>query len=151
MSDRIDRAVAKSILAAEGAAIGGAIAGPVGAGVGAVTGLIVGDATTVFPLDMIAIPAYQAYMIAGVPAMQVYIRAGETLVPTGGNVEDVQEVMQEVAPKAKRKRKSKNPWIVFNKKFSYRAKRKSESSQEYLRKRTKAARAAYNKQKRGGK
>lgn len=151
MSDRIDRAVAKSILAAEGAAIGGAIGGPAGATVGAVTGLIVGDATTVFPLDMIAIPAYQAYMIAGVPAMQVYIRAGETLVPTGGNVEDVQEVMEEVAPAPKRKRKSKNPWIVFNKKFSYRAKRKSESSQEYLRKRTKAARAAYNKQKRGGK
>ena len=97
MSDRIDRAVAKSILAAEGAAIGGAIGGPAGATVGAVTGLIVGDATTVFPLDMIAIPAYHAYMIAGVPAMQVYIRAGETLLPTGGNVEDVQEVMEAVA------------------------------------------------------
>jgi len=149
MSERIDRAIAKSILAAEGAAIGGAIGGPVGATVGAVGGLIVGDATTVFPLDMIAIPAYQAYMLNGTPSMQVYIRAGETLVPTGGNVEDVQEVMQEAAPKAKRRRK--NPWIQFNKKFSYRAKRKSESSQEYLRKRTKAARAAYNKQKRGGK
>lgn len=147
MSDRIDRAVAKSILAAEGAAIGGAIGGPVGATVGAVGGLIIGDATTVFPLDMIAIPAYQAYMITGVPAMQMYIRAGETLVPTGGNVEDVQEAMQEVAPK-RTKRRKKNPWIVFNSKFKYRAKRKNESSQEYLRKRTKAARLAY---KRGGK
>lgn len=150
MSDRIDRAVAKSILAAEGAAIGGAIGGPAGATVGAVTGLIVGDATTVFPLDMIAIPAYQAYMIAGVPAMQVYIRAGETLVPTGGNVEDVQEVMETVVEKPKRKRKSKNPWIVFNKNFTFRAKRKNESSQEYLRLRTKAARTAYNKKKKGG-
>jgi hypothetical protein len=151
MSDRIDRAIAKSILAAEGAAIGGAIGGPVGATVGAVGGLIVGDQTTVFPLDMIAIPAYQAYLLSGTPAMQVYIRAGETLVPTGGNVEDVQEVMEPMAEAPKRKRRSKNPWIVFNKKFSYRAKRKNESSQEYLRKRTKAARAAYNKQKRGGK
>jgi hypothetical protein len=151
MSERIDRAIAKSILAAEGAAIGGAIGGPVGATVGAVGGLIVGDQTTVFPLDMIAIPAYQAYLLSGTPALQVYIRAGETLVPTGGNVEDVQEVMEPVAEAPKRKRRSKNPWIVFNKKFSYRAKRKNESSQEYLRKRTKAARAAYNKQKRGGK
>jgi hypothetical protein len=151
MSERIDRAIAKSILAAEGAAIGGAIGGPVGATVGAVGGLIVGDQTTVFPLDMIAIPAYQAYLLSGTPALQVYIRAGETLVPTGGNVEDVQEVMEPVAGAPKRKRRSKNPWIVFNKKFSYRAKRKNESSQEYLRKRTKAARAAYNKQKRGGK
>ena len=150
MSERIDRAIAKSILAAEGAAIGGAIGGPVGATIGAVSGLIVGDATTVFPLDMVAIPAYQAYMIQGVPAMQVYIRAGETLVPTGGNVEDVQEVMEPVAEKPKRKRKSKNPWIVFNKNFSFRAKRKNESSQEYLRLRTKAARIAYNKTKKGG-
>jgi hypothetical protein len=151
MSERIDRAIAKSILAAEGAAIGGAIGGPVGATVGAVSGLIIGDATTVFPLDMIAIPAYQAYLLSGTPAMQVYIRAGETLLPTGGNVEDVQEVVEDLAPAPKRKRKSKNPWIVFNKNYSFRAKRKNESSQQYLRMRTKAARAAYNKQKRGGK
>jgi hypothetical protein len=153
MSDRIDRAIAKSILAAEGAAIGGAIGGPVGATVGAVGGLIVGDATTVFPLDMIAIPAYQAYLLSGTPALQVYIRAGETLLPTGGNVEDVQQVEEQmiISEKKPRKRRSKNPWIVFNKNYSYRAKRKNESSQEYLRKRTKAARAAYNKQKRGGK
>jgi hypothetical protein len=106
VSDRIDRAVAKSILAAEGAAIGGAIGGPVGAGVGAVAGLIIGDATVVFPLDMIAIPAYQAYMLNGTPAMQVYIRAGETLMPTGGNVADVMEAEAAVtvtASKPKRK------------------------------------------------
>lgn len=105
MSDRIDRAVAKSILAAEGAAIGTALGGPVGGTVGAVTGLIVGDANMVFPLDMVAIPAYQAYMIQGAPAMQVYIRAGETLLPTGGNVEDVQEVTQEATVESTKKRK----------------------------------------------
>lgn len=108
MSERIDRAIAKSILAAEGAAIGGAIGGPVGATVGAVGGLIVGDQQTVFPLDMIAIPAYQAYMLQGTPAMQIYIRAGETLMPTGGNVEDVQEVVQEdMAPVTKKRKVSK--------------------------------------------
>ena len=118
-----------------------------GAGIGAVGGLIIGDAMTVFPLDMIAIPAYQAYMLNGTPAMQIYIRAGETLVPTGGAVEDVQEAMMEEVVAKPKKRRKKNPWIVFNKKFSFRAKRKSESSQDYLRMRTKAARLAYRKQK----
>ena len=78
------------------AGIGGYVGGPIGAGVGAITGLIIGDGETVFPLDMVAIPAYQAFMIQGSPSLQVYIRAGETLMPTGGNVEDVQEVIQEM-------------------------------------------------------
>ena len=150
MSDRIDRAIAKSILAAEGAAIGGAIGGPVGATIGAVGGLIYGDKELVFMEPMIAIPARQEYLLSGAPDVKVYIRAGETLEPTGGAVEDVQEAMTEAAP-MRRKRRKKNPWIAFNKKFQYRAKRKSESSQEYLRKRTKAARIAYNKMKKGGK
>lgn len=148
MSDRIDRAIAKSILAAEGAAIGGAIGGPVGATIGAVGGVLYGDAQMVFMEPMIAIPARQEYLLSGQPDVKVYIRAGETLEPTGGAVEDVQEAL--VAP-AKPKRRKKNPWIQFNKKFKFRAKRKNESSQQYLRMRTKAAKTAYNKQKRGGK
>lgn len=109
MADRIERAVAKGILASELALTGAAIAGPAGAVVGGIAGLIVGDEEIVFPLDMVAIPAYQAFMINGTPSMQVYIRAGETLVPTGGNVKDVQEVIEQVeeAPKpVKKKRKS---------------------------------------------
>jgi hypothetical protein len=77
--------------------LGGSIGGPIGAGIGAGVGLYIGDGETVFPLDMVAIPAYQAYMIQGSPSLQVYIRAGETLMPTGGNVEDVQEVMESMA------------------------------------------------------
>ena len=75
--------------------LGGTIGGPFGAGVGAITGLIIGDEKTVLPLDMVAIPAYQAFMIQGTPALQIYMRAGETLVPTGGNVKDVMEVMED--------------------------------------------------------
>jgi len=71
--------------------LGASIGGPVGAGIGAGLGLIIGDDRIVFPLDMVAIPAYQAYMIDGSPSLQIYIRAGETLMPTGGNVDDVQE------------------------------------------------------------
>ena len=52
------------------------------------------DDRIVLPLDMICIPAYQAYMIEGTPSMTIYVRAGETIIPTGGNVRDVEEAMQ---------------------------------------------------------
>lgn len=52
------------------------------------------DERIVLPVDMVAIPAYQAYMLQGTPSMQIYIRAGETIIPTGGNVKDVQEALQ---------------------------------------------------------
>jgi hypothetical protein len=70
--------------------LGAGLGGPLGGALGAGIGLIIGDGETVFPLDMVAIPAYQAFMIQGSPSLQIYIRAGETLMPTGGNVEDVQ-------------------------------------------------------------
>ena len=53
------------------------------------------DERIVLPLDMVCIPAYQAYMIQGSPSMQIYVRAGETIIPTGGNVKDVQEAIEE--------------------------------------------------------
>lgn len=53
------------------------------------------DERIVLPVDMVCIPAYQAYMINGTPSLQIYVRAGETILPTGGNVEDVQEVIEE--------------------------------------------------------
>lgn len=52
------------------------------------------DERIVLPLDMVCIPAYQAYMIQGTPALQIYVRAGETIIPTGGNVRDVEEAME---------------------------------------------------------
>jgi len=98
-----------SALAGLGGAIGsvfGPGGGAIGAGVGGVTGLIIGDNTTVFPIDMVAIPAYQAYMITSNPSFSVYIKAGETLVPTGGNVLDMSENMDiEAAAEAPAKRK----------------------------------------------
>ena len=51
------------------------------------------DERIVLPLDMVCIPAYQAYMIQGSPSLQIYVRAGETIIPTGGNVRDVEEAM----------------------------------------------------------
>ncbi len=51
----------------------------VGATLGAISGFILGDQETVFPLDMIAIPAYQAYLLNGTPAFTIYIKEGEVL------------------------------------------------------------------------
>jgi hypothetical protein len=88
---------------------------------GVVVGLIIGDEETVFPIDMVAIPAFQMHMVQGTPSMQVYIKAGETLVPTGGNVADmtqnmsVEAVSQTPAPK-KRVKLSKWNRYVKNKK-----------------------------------
>ncbi len=108
----IDILASKALSAAEGAFIGGAAGsalGPLGTAGGALGGGAIGwflaDNNTVFPVDMVCIPAYQAYLIQGQPAFTIYARAGETIVPTGGNVQDVQEVvgpMPTVATKPKR-------------------------------------------------
>jgi len=91
---------------------------------GVLVGLIIGDEKTVFPIDMIAVPAFEyAQLRAGIgsPSMMIYIKAGETLVPTGGNVKDMTENMDvsavSKAPEAKKKPKlSKWNRYVKNKK-----------------------------------
>ena len=79
---------------------------------GVVVGLIIGDEETVFPIDMVAIPAFQMHMLQGTPSMQVYIKAGETLVPTGGNVADMSENMniEAVSPSMEIKKRKPSKW-----------------------------------------
>ncbi len=97
-ASKVESAVALGGLGATlGTAVAPGLGTAIGGAIGATTGLIIGDGQTIFPLDMVAIPAYQAYMINGAPSLQVYIRAGETLMPTGGNVEDVQQVVESMA------------------------------------------------------
>jgi hypothetical protein len=55
------------------------------------------DEVTVVPYDMIAIPAHEYFRLSSNPTFQIYIRGGETIMPTGGNVEDVQEVVESMA------------------------------------------------------
>ena len=131
----------------------GSTGATVGSTVGGLAGLIVADQGMVLPIDMIAIPAYQAFMITGYPATQIYIKAGETIMPTGGNVQDVMmgEAQTETMLKpAKKKRRKANPWIKFSKGFDYRKRRKSETAQAYLSARSAAASRAYKKLKKGG-
>ena len=141
----ISKAVTAVSLADDGAAIG-SIFGPTGAGVGGVlggiTGLIIGDQTTVFPMDMLAIPAYQAYMLNGTPAFQIFIKEGEVLTQVMNT--DAEQAMAMITETPKKRRKA-NPWIKFSKKFEFRNRRKSESATAYLSARAKAASRAYKK------
>jgi len=104
------------VSAAEGAVLGFAVGGPIGATGGGVAGWYLADSATVMPVDMIAIPAYQAYMLQGDPAFQIFIRAGETVVATGGNVQDVQQVLQGPMETKKKVKLSKWNRYVKNKK-----------------------------------
>lgn len=65
------------------------------------------DEVTIVPYDMIAIPAHEYFRLNSDPTFQIYIRGGETIMPTGGNVQDVQEVVEAVAvedtPKPRKK------------------------------------------------
>jgi hypothetical protein len=161
LAKRTERAEAKGSLATD-LAIAGAIVGsplgPVGSVVGGVTGgvagLIIGDQTTIFPMDMIAIPAFQAYLIQGAPAFQIFIKEGEVL--TQVMMTDAQQAASEIpSTAAPKKRRKPNAWIKFSKSFQYRARRKNESAPAYLSARAKAASRAYKKlnkpTKKGGK
>ena len=135
------------INAAEGALVGSAVGGPLGAVGGGLAGWFLADDNTVLPVDMIAIPAYQASMIQGSPAFQIYMRAGETIMPTGGNVRDVQEVIS--APAGKATRKKTTAWQRYLKKKSNQIKFKSGKMKGRLN--LKAMSRAYKKSKKGGK
>jgi len=142
-------------LAGLGGGIGsvfGPVGGAIGAGLGGITGLIIGDDTTVFPIDMVAIPAYQAYLLQGNPALTVYIKAGETLVPTGGNVLDMQENMDIEAVSenmdAPKKRK-RSKWNIYTSKKKNQIRFKSGKNKGLLN--LKAMGKAYRKMQKGGK
>jgi hypothetical protein len=69
------------------------------------------DQVTVVPYDMIAIPAHEYFRLSSDPTFQIYIRGGETIMPTGGNVEDVQQVVETMAVEdAPERKKRKTPY-----------------------------------------
>lgn len=148
----VSKAETAATVATYGATVGGLVGGPtgaaVGAGIGGVAGLIYGDEPLVFSEPMIIIPARQDYLLSGTPDVKIYAHAGETLMPTGGNVDDTMEgiIESEAIMEAPRKKRRKlNAYQRFNKSFNYRAKRKSESPQDYMRARAKAVSRAWKK------
>jgi len=111
----------------------------VGTALGAIGGFILGDSTTVFPIDMIAIPAYQAYLLTGDPAFQIYIKEGEVLtqvMPTDAMEATV--ALTQDSPPSKRKRAKgaglpkkfakmgfKKGWAAYKKTPAYKKKQAS--------------------------
>lgn len=113
-------------LAREGAKLGMKVGGlvphpagrVVGATLGGISGFILGDETLVFPVDMIAIPAYQAYMLSGTPAFQIYIKEGEVLTQvTQTDAQEAEESL-DMTPEPKKKKQRLSKWnrYVKNKK-----------------------------------
>jgi hypothetical protein len=97
--ERLERAASKALLATELALTGAAVAGVPGAAVGGLAGLIVGDQNMTIPVDMVAVPAHEwsAVRAGMAPTMQIYIKAGETILATGGNVDDYEQGVVEAA------------------------------------------------------
>lgn len=118
MGERLERAQSKALLAGSLAATGGTIAGPYGAAAGAITGLIVGDQTTVFPMDMVCIPAFQAYMLQGTPSLIIYIKEGEVLTQVQPTDAMEAEAELQAAPVPKKKRKSTKHQRAYKKAFA---------------------------------
>jgi len=123
--------ISKIETAAVGASVGASIgatvfppATPILAGLGAVGGLIYGDTPITFSEPMICIPAREQYLIQGSPSVIIYAHAGETLIPSGGNVDDTAEGIIEGQIAAdvleslptKRKKQKANKWNAFVKK-----------------------------------
>ena len=148
--ERIERAISKGILASELAFTGAAIGGLPGAAAGAIAGLIVGDATLVFPVPMVAVPAheYSAILDGKPPSMQIYINAGEVL--TQVQPTEVQETQAALEAKPRKKRKKLNKWQRFSKQFQFRKQRQSETNKQYFAARSTAASKAYKKTQKGG-
>lgn len=117
MGERLERAQSKALLAGSLAATGATIAGPYGAAAGAITGLIVGDQTTVFPMDMVCIPAFQAYMIQGTPSLIIYIKEGEVLTQVQPTDAMEAEAELQVAPVPSKKRKPTKHQRAYKKAF----------------------------------
>lgn len=122
----------------------------VGATLGAISGFILGDETTVFPIDMIAIPAYQAYLLNGTPAFQIFIKEGEVLTQVMQT--DAQEAIEAVSdvqntPTTKKRRRSK--WNVYTGKKANQIRFKSGKKKGLLN--LKAMGVQYRKANKGGK
>lgn len=116
--DPLGRLVERSVSARKGAKAGvalgsrlGPVGGALGGTLGGISGFILGDREIVFPVDMIAIPAFQAYLIdksRGGPEFMIYIKEGEVLnqvIPT--DAMEAEETLSEPLKPSKTRKKSK--------------------------------------------
>ncbi|GAG56411.1 unnamed protein product, partial [marine sediment metagenome] len=95
---------------------------------------------------------YQAYLIDRTPAFTVYIKAGETLVPTGGNVLDMSENMDIEAAVEMSKPKKRRKGAGLPKKFAKMGFKKGwaayKKTPAYKRKKTQVSKKSSKKRRR---
>jgi hypothetical protein len=125
--DALGRLYERSTSARRGAQVGakvgsrlGPVGGVLGGTLGGISGFILGDQETVFPIDMVAIPAYQMYMLQGTPAFQIYIKEGEVLtqvIPTDAMQSSEIVESNSQASSSKKKRKKSKYHIAYGKHF----------------------------------
>lgn len=128
--DALGRLTERTLSARKGARVGtalgsrlGPVGGVLGGTLGGISGFILGDREIIFPIDMVAIPAYQAFMIQGSPAFQVYIKEGEVLSQV--QLTDAQEAMastesivgRDLISTQKKKRKASKYHTAYGKHF----------------------------------
>lgn len=94
----------------------------VGAALGAISGFILGDREIVFPIDMVAVPAYELPLMyqGKSPSFQIYIKEGEVLNQVQMTDAQESEAMLETGndlsalqPKKPRKR---SKWNIYTSK-----------------------------------
>lgn len=134
-----------SVVPLGGTAVGGAL--------GAIGGFILGDQKTIFPVDMIAIPAYQAYLIQGTPAFQIFIKEGEVLTQVQPTDAMVSEAIVEtgVRTKTKKKRKTSSYHSKYGKAFKQLESKYKLKSGKWAKNGFKRCAAAARKVAKGGK
>ncbi len=86
------------------------------------TGLLIADEKVVVPMDMVAIPAYQAYLLKEQPSFSVYIKEGEVITQVQPTDAMVTEAIVDAEPtpsaQTKPKRKRKSPYkAAYSKHF----------------------------------
>lgn len=122
----------------------------VGATLGAISGFILGDRETIFPIDMIAIPAYQAYMLNGTPAFQIYIKEGEVLTQVmETDAQEAEALTESVESMSTPKKRKRSKWNIYTAKKSNQIRFKSGKKKGLLN--LKAMGVEYRKTKKGGK
>jgi len=87
------------------------------------TGLLIADEKVVVPMDMVAIPAFQAYLLKEQPSFSIYIKEGEVITqvqPTDAMVsEELVEGSVEAAPTKRVRKKRKSPYkAAYSRHFS---------------------------------
>ena len=131
--------------------LAGPVGGVLGGTLGAIGGFILGDQETVFPIDMIAIPAYQGYLLNGQPSFTIYIKEGEVLTqvqPTDAMV--AAEIVEDPPASMKAKKRKPSAWNRYTKQKKNQIKFKSGKKKGLLN--LKAMGREYRKKnKKGGK